>query len=68
MLKVEDGRWRMEDRESSILVTRVQRELVDDSECFDRLSTNGKYSPISSSAPFALRLSKGERWVFQQTC
>ena len=34
------------------------------SECFDRLSTNGKCSIISSSARFALRLSKGGRCFF----
>ena len=40
---------------------------------FDKVSTNGKYSIIANSPPFApsvnsgqaLRLSKGERWVFQ---
>jgi len=35
------------------------------SEWFDKVSTNGKCSIISNSTPFALRLSKGERWVFQ---
>jgi hypothetical protein len=34
--------------------------------CFDRLSTNGKSSAISTPDPFALSLSKGERGVFQQ--
>jgi hypothetical protein len=34
--------------------------------CFDRLSTNEKSSTISTPAPFALSLSKGERGVFQQ--
>jgi len=36
------------------------------SEWFDKVSTNGKCSIILNSTPFALRLSKGERWVFQQ--
>ena len=44
------------------------------SEWFDKHSTNGKCSIISNSPPLApsvnsgqtLRLSKGERWVFQQ--
>jgi predicted ATPase with chaperone activity len=40
--------------------------LKNPSECFDELSTNGKCLTISVSPPFALRLSKGERWVFQQ--
>ena len=43
------------------------------SEWFDKVSTNGKCSIISNSPPLApsvnsgqaLRLSKGERWVFQ---
>jgi len=35
-------------------------------ECFDRLSMNGKTPSISTIAPFVLRLSKDERWVFQQ--
>jgi hypothetical protein len=35
------------------------------SEWFYKVSTNGKCSIISNSTPFALRLSKGERWVFQ---
>jgi hypothetical protein len=33
--------------------------------CFDRLSTNGKSTKISTSEPFALSVSKGERRVFQ---
>ena len=44
------------------------------SQCFDKLSMNGKYSIISRFSPFApstnsgqaLRFSKGERRVFQQ--
>src|SRR5439155_1096128 len=32
--------------------------------CFDRLRTNGKSSTSSTSDPFALSLSKGERGVF----
>jgi hypothetical protein len=52
----------------------TSRLLKNDYSCFDpsatlwagKLSTNGKYSIISSSSPFALRFSKGERWVFQQ--
>jgi hypothetical protein len=40
--------------------------LKNTSECFDRLSTNGKSSTISKAAPFALRFSKGERGIFQQ--
>jgi hypothetical protein len=42
------------------------RLVKESSECFDTLSTNGKYTIISSSAPFALGLSKGERRVFQR--
>jgi len=30
------------------------------------LSTNGKSPMISTAPPFVLRLSKDERWVFQQ--
>jgi hypothetical protein len=44
----------------------VNRLLKNTSECFDRLSTNGKSSTISRAAPFALRFSKGERGIFQQ--
>src|SRR5690349_21357397 len=33
--------------------------------CFDRLSTNGNCSAISTPDPFALSLSKGERGVLQ---
>ena len=51
-------------RVSSWECEQVLRKFL---ECFDRLSTNGKCSIISSSAPFALRLSKGER-SFLSTC
>jgi hypothetical protein len=34
--------------------------------CFESLSTNGKSPKVLTSSPFALRLSKGERRVFQQ--
>jgi len=44
------------------------RLLKKASECFDTLSTNGKFSIISSAAPFALSLSKGERWLFSAAC
>jgi hypothetical protein len=42
------------------------RLLKKDSECFDRLGTSVKYSIISSSASYALRLSKGEPRCFHQ--
>ena len=49
-----------------LLYLSSSRMLKKENSCFDKLSTNGKYSIISSSSPFALRFSKGERWVFQQ--
>jgi len=32
--------------------------------CFDKLSTNGKISMISTPRPFVLSLSKGEKGFF----
>ena len=40
--------------------------LKEGSECFDALSTSGRFSVNSTAMPFALRLSKGERWIFQK--
>jgi hypothetical protein len=42
----------------------TSRLLKKGEECFDKLSTNGKSPTISSTAPFALRPSKGERGFF----
>ena len=42
------------------------RLLKNPDSCFDGLSMNGKLSMDSRDTPFALRLSKGERSVFQQ--
>jgi hypothetical protein len=56
------------------MILHRSRLRKNSSAWFDKVSTNGKYSIIANSTPFAPsvnsgqapRLSKGERWVFQQ--
>jgi hypothetical protein len=43
----------------------LMRMLKKGIACFDKLSTSGSSSTISTPDPFALSLSKGERRVFQ---
>ncbi len=75
ILPYSNTRFRSQASARRVFVRFVSSRLLKKgSECFDRLSTNGKCSIVSSSAPFApsinsgraLRLSKGERWFFQQ--
>jgi len=44
---------------------KTSKRLKSGCTCFDRLTTNGKSPTLSTSAPFALSLSKGEHEVFQ---
>jgi len=56
------------------MILHRSRLRKNSSAWFDKVSTNGTYSIIANSTPFAPsvnsgqtpRLSKGERWVFQQ--
>ena len=62
----------MSGNQPDVLIARFNRLLKNSKSCFDRpvlskvegLSMNGKCSTIPVSLPFALRLSKVERWFF----